>query len=140
MSSPPPPAPDPTPDDAAEADEIARRAASTYWRQNLKAVAILLSIWAIVSYGCGILFADWLNQFTLPFSHFPLGFWFAQQGSMYVFVILILIYVRWMTHLDRNYHPREVLKAAKLPADATTPAGEAAPGARGDEANPAANI
>lgn len=119
---------------ADEADERERQAGAVYWRQNLKAVAILLTIWAVVSYGCGILMADWLNQFTLPFSHYPLGFWFAQQGSMYVFVVLILIYVRWMTHLDRNYHPREVLKAARDEAD------EAEPGPQGDEANPAANI
>lgn len=118
----------------AEAEEIARRAASAYWRKNLQAVAILLTIWAAVSFGCGILLADWLNQFRLPGTHFPLGFWFAQQGSMYVFVVLILIYVRWMSHLDRNYHPREVLKSALEEAEpSTTPP-------TGDDANPAANI
>lgn len=77
-----------------------------YWRRNLRYLAILLSIWAIVSYGCSILFADFLNQFSL--GGFPLGFWFAQQGSIYVFVILIFIYVRLMNNLDREFEVDEV--------------------------------
>ena len=120
----------------AAAEETARQAASTYWRQNLKAVAILLVIWAVVSYGCGILLADWLDQYNLPGTHYPLGFWFAQQGSMYVFVVLIFIYVRWMSYLDRNYHPREVLKAVKEQAEEAP----ATPAPEGDDTNPAANI
>ena len=54
-----------------------------YWKQNLKYLTILLSIWFLVSFLCGILFADYLNQFML--GGFPLGFWFAQQGAIYIF-------------------------------------------------------
>ena len=63
-----------------------------YWRSNLRIMAALLALWAFVSLGCGILFADWLNRFHLPFTGFPLGFWFAQQGSIVVFVLCILVY------------------------------------------------
>ncbi len=75
--------------------------ARIYWRANLKMVGLLLSIWFLVSFGAGILFRDWLNQFRL--GGFQLGFWFAQQGSIYVFVILIFVYVAWMNRLDRQY-------------------------------------
>ena len=74
-----------------------------YWRSNLRIMAALLCIWAFVSFGCGILFADWLNQFNLPFTGFPLGFWFAQQGSIVVFVICILIYCLAMNRLDDRH-------------------------------------
>jgi putative solute:sodium symporter small subunit len=74
---------------------------TSYWRRNLQYVGSLLAVWFIVSYGCGILLADWLDQFK--FAGFKLGFWFAQQGSIYVFVILILIYVKLMNRLDRIY-------------------------------------
>ncbi len=72
-----------------------------YWKRNLKYLLILLSIWFMVSYGCGILFADALN--TIKIGGFPLGFWFAQQGSIYVFVILIFVYVVLMNKLDREF-------------------------------------
>jgi len=72
-----------------------------YWRENLKYLTILLTIWFIVSYGCGILFVDELNSIRL--GGFKLGFWFAQQGSIYVFVILIFVYVRLMNNLDKKY-------------------------------------
>jgi len=62
---------------------------------------ILLSIWFIVSYGCGILFADSLN--AIKIGGFPLGFWFAQQGAIYVFVILIFVYVNLMNKLDKKF-------------------------------------
>ncbi|WP_339894817.1 DUF4212 domain-containing protein [uncultured Algibacter sp.] len=75
--------------------------ATAYWKQNLKYLVILLSIWFIVSYGCGILFKDALNEIRL--GGFKLGFWFAQQGSIYVFVILIFVYVRLMNKLDKKY-------------------------------------
>lgn len=71
-----------------------------YWRRNLRYVAILLTIWFLVSYGCGILFVDELDQIRL--GGFKLGFWFAQQGSIYVFVALIFIYVWLMNRLDRS--------------------------------------
>lgn len=73
----------------------------TYWKTNLKYLIILLSIWFVVSYGPGILFKDALDQFYL--GGFPLGFWFAQQGSIYVFVILIFVYVRLMNRLDKKH-------------------------------------
>ncbi|NQZ77622.1 MAG: DUF4212 domain-containing protein [Ekhidna sp.] len=72
-----------------------------YWKRNLKYLAILLSIWFVVSYGCGILFADALN--SIKIGGFPLGFWFAQQGSIYVFVVLIFVYVRLMNKLDQEF-------------------------------------
>ncbi len=72
-----------------------------YWKRNLRYLLILLSIWFIVSYGCGILFADSLNAFKI--GGFPLGFWFAQQGSIYVFVLLIFVYVVLMNKLDKEF-------------------------------------
>ena len=77
-----------------------------YWKQNLKYLTILLSIWFLVSFLCGILFADYLNQFML--GGFPLGFWFAQQGAIYIFVILIFVYVFLMNKLDKKYKVDEV--------------------------------
>lgn len=72
-----------------------------YWRTNLKYLAILLSIWFLVSYGFGILWVDQLNSIRL--GGFKLGFWFAQQGAIYVFVILIFVYVHLMNKLDKKY-------------------------------------
>ncbi|MEL6637675.1 MAG: DUF4212 domain-containing protein [Bacteroidota bacterium] len=72
-----------------------------YWRENIRYLTILLSIWFLVSYGCGILFADVLNQIQI--GGFKLGFWFAQQGAIYVFVVLIFVYVSLMNRLDKKY-------------------------------------
>lgn len=72
-----------------------------YWKANLKYLAILLIIWFLVSYGAGIVFKDYLDGFRI--GGFKVGFWFAQQGSMYVFVILIFVYVRLMNNLDKKY-------------------------------------
>lgn len=72
-----------------------------YWRFNLKYLAILLSIWFIVSFGFGILLAEPLN--TVRLGGFKLGFWFAQQGSIYTFIILIVVYVRLMNRLDKKF-------------------------------------
>jgi len=72
-----------------------------YWKKNLRYLLILLSIWFTVSYGCGILFADALNGIKI--GGFPLGFWFAQQGAIYVFVILIFVYVNLMNKLDKEF-------------------------------------
>jgi putative solute:sodium symporter small subunit len=82
-------------------EDINKDKAKAYWKENIKYVVILLMIWAIVSYGAGIVFREELNQFRL--GGFKLGFWFAQQGSMYVFVVLIFIYVRLMNKLDKKY-------------------------------------
>ena len=78
---------------------------SAYWRANLKWVGILMTIWFIVSYGCGILFVDELNKIRI--GGFKLGFWFAQQGSIYVFVVLIAVYVRIMNRLDHKYSSKD---------------------------------
>ncbi|NNK88741.1 MAG: DUF4212 domain-containing protein [Flavobacteriaceae bacterium] len=72
-----------------------------YWKANLRIVAILLMIWFLVSFCCGILFVEELN--TIKIAGFKLGFWFAQQGSIYVFVILIFVYVKLMNKLDKTY-------------------------------------
>ncbi|MBL6680554.1 MAG: DUF4212 domain-containing protein [Flavobacteriales bacterium] len=76
-----------------------------YWKKNLKYLVILLSIWFSVSFGFGILFVDELNQ--IQFFGFKLGFWFAQQGSIYVFVILIFVYIYLMNKLDKNYRSKK---------------------------------
>ncbi|MFD2727547.1 DUF4212 domain-containing protein [Hyunsoonleella rubra] len=78
-----------------------KQRAKAYWKENIKYVLLLLSIWFLVSFGAGILFKDTLN--TVKIGGFKLGFWFAQQGSMYVFVILIFVYVRIMNKLDKKY-------------------------------------
>ncbi|UJH67069.1 DUF4212 domain-containing protein [Allomuricauda sp. SCSIO 65647] len=75
--------------------------ATAYWKENLKYLVILLTIWFLVSYGAGIIFKDALNNIRI--GGFKLGFWFAQQGSIYVFVVLIFVYVRLMNKLDKKY-------------------------------------
>ena len=72
-----------------------------YWDKNLKYLAILLSIWFLVSFVFGILLVDELN--TIRMGGFKLGFWFAQQGAIYVFVILIFVYIRLMNKLDKEF-------------------------------------
>ena len=79
--------------------------AKGYWRENLRLVIGLLAIWFTVSFMCGIIWVDVLNQFE--FSGFKLGFWFAQQGSMYVFVLLIFIYAVKANALDKKYQVQE---------------------------------
>ena len=72
-----------------------------YWKKNLRLLTILLSVWFIVSFGFGILFVDVLNNVRI--GGFKLGFWFAQQGSIYVFIALIFIYVQRMNRLEKEY-------------------------------------
>ena len=79
------------------------RSAEAYWRANVRLVLLLLAVWFAVSFGAGILFVDVLDRFTLPGTEVPLGFWFAQQGSIYVFVALIFVYVVRMNRMDREY-------------------------------------
>jgi len=76
---------------------------TAYWRRNLTYVAVLLTVWFLVSFGAGILFVDQLDLIRIPGTGFPLGFWFAQQGSIYIFVVLIFVYVVLMNRLDRRY-------------------------------------
>lgn len=87
-----------SPDPSNETKSAAHKA---YWRANLRLMAWLLSIWFVVSYGCGILWVEALN--TIRLGGFQFGFWFAQQGSIYVFVVLIFVYVWRMNKLDRQY-------------------------------------
>jgi len=76
-----------------------------YWRANLRLIAGLLTIWASVSFGAGILLVEWFNQFHI--GALPLGYWFANQGSIYVFVILIFVYAWRMDRLDRKFGVEE---------------------------------
>ena len=76
-----------------------------YWRANLRYMVILLSVWFIISYLCGIIFVQELNAIRI--GGYKLGFWFAQQGSMYGFVAIIFIYARLMAKLDRKYNLHE---------------------------------
>ena len=78
-----------------------------YWRRNLRYLGMLLAVWFAVSYGLGILLVEPLNAFNLPGTGFPLGFWFAQQGSIYVFVILIFVYVVLMNRLVQEFEVDE---------------------------------
>ena len=72
-----------------------------YWRSNLRILVALMSVWFIVSFGCGILFVDTLNKISIGGA--KLGFWMAQQGSIYIFVVLIFVYVWLMNKLDRKH-------------------------------------
>lgn len=76
-----------------------------YWQANLKYLFYLLLVWAMVSFGFGIIWAEELNEYKI--SGFKLGFWFAQQGSIYVFVLLIFIYVFLMNKLDKEHEVNE---------------------------------
>ena len=76
-----------------------------YWKATLSLLAKILVVWFLVSFGAGILFADWLN--TIKLGGYPLGFWFAQQGSIYVFIILIFYYKWKMDRIDRQFDVHE---------------------------------
>ncbi len=81
---------------------MSEKSQKEYWNENLKYLAILLSIWFLVSFVFGILLVDQLN--TIKIAGFKLGFWFAQQGAIYVFVILIFVYIQLMNKLDKKYN------------------------------------
>jgi putative solute:sodium symporter small subunit len=106
-------------DDSLTRDPRARDCIARYWRRNVALMAGLLFVWAAVSLGCGVLFADSLNALRL--GGFPLGFWFAQQGSILVFVVLVLIYALAMGKLDRDHHAELETLAAELAGEATDP-------------------
>ncbi len=74
---------------------------ASYWRRNLSYIAVLLAIWAAVSYGASILLADALDRVNVL--GFPLGFWFATQGSILTFLVLVFVYVKLMNDLDRKF-------------------------------------
>ena len=81
------------------------KSASDYWKTNLRLIIVSLVVWFVVSFGFGILLVDQLN--TIQLGGYSLGFWFAQQGSMYIFVALIFIYAAKMNKLDREYDVHE---------------------------------
>ena len=76
-----------------------------YWKANLLILSIILFIWFIVSFGFGIIWSESLDEIKIW--GFKLGFWFAQQGSIYIFVLLIFVYVALMNRLDRKYKSKE---------------------------------
>lgn len=78
---------------------------SAYWRANIRLVISCLVVWFVVSFGCGILFVEQLN--TIKIGGYPLGFWFAQQGSIYVFVVLTFFYAFMMNRLDKEFGVHE---------------------------------
>lgn len=80
---------------------LSKEQAQAYWQANIKLVLKLLTIWFVVGFCCSILFVDLLN--TIQIGGYKLGFWFAQQGSIYVFVILTFYYARRIGQLDREY-------------------------------------
>jgi putative solute:sodium symporter small subunit len=73
---------------------------NTYWKKNIRYISILMSLWFIVSFGCGILFVEQLN--TIQIGGFKFGFWFAQQGSIFGFVVIIFTYIYLMNKLDQT--------------------------------------
>jgi putative solute:sodium symporter small subunit len=86
--------------EAPSADPRVRAAIAAHWRRNVRLMTDLLAVWAFVGLGCGVLFAEWLNRFSL--GGFPLGFWFAQQGSILVFVGLsfaLYLSIAWRTRV-----------------------------------------
>ena len=85
----------------ADLNSVSHATANAYWRANIRLLLILLAIWFAVSFGAGILFVDVLNQIEI--AGFKLGFWFAQQGSIFVFVALIFVYTWRMKVLDRQF-------------------------------------
>jgi putative solute:sodium symporter small subunit len=90
-----------------DARQALNRALDRYWKRNVAVMTFLLLLWFLVGLGCGVLWSDVLNQYSLFDTGYPLGFWFAQQGSIIVFVVLILVYALWMNRLDR-LHREEV--------------------------------
>ena len=89
-----------------------------YWRRNVRIMQGLLVVWFLVSFGCGILWVEPLNK--IQFGGFKLGFWFAQQGSIYVFVVLIFVYVRLMNKLDSEHG----FGRRSSPVEGTNPGGK----------------
>ena len=97
-----PQSPDPGASGPDVRDPRVRSCIDRYWQSNLRIMAVLLAVWALVGPGCGVLFADVLNGIRI--GGFPLGFWFAQQGNIAVFVVLVLIYAILLNRLDRRHH------------------------------------
>lgn len=77
----------------------------SYWFATLRLLGIILGVWALTSFGVSIIFVDFFNQFSL--GGYPLGFWFAQQGSIYIYIILIVVYIIFMGRIDKKYDVHE---------------------------------
>lgn len=92
-----------TPYPRSDQPEAKEQLLESYWRKNMLVMIVLLILWAGVSLGAGVVFADFLNQWTLPGTGYPLGFWFAQQGSLLCFLGIILIYATVMNRVDIAY-------------------------------------
>ncbi|TGY90161.1 DUF4212 domain-containing protein [Marinicauda algicola] len=92
---------DNTEDVGAYEHDISESAFRQYWRENLTLMGVLLAIWFLVSFGAGILFRDFLDRWSIGGA--PLGFWFAQQGAIYVFVILIFVYSALMHRIEQRF-------------------------------------
>ncbi len=84
---------------------MSNKSPQQYWKRNIRLVLILMAIWALVSFGFGIVLAEPLN--AIKIGGFKLGFWFAQQGSIYVFVLIIFYYVWKMNQLDKEFNVDE---------------------------------
>ena len=84
---------------------LTEQQAKEYWRRNVSLMVKLMVVWFVVSFGCGILLFDFLNQIQI--AGYKLGFWFAQQGSIYTFVVLIFYYARKMAALDIEFGVEE---------------------------------
>jgi len=80
-------------------------AAQAYWKENISLILKMLVIWFAVSFGCGIIFIDELN--SIEFGGFKLGFWFAQQGAIYVFVVMVFVYAKMMESIEEKYDIHE---------------------------------
>jgi putative solute:sodium symporter small subunit len=84
---------------------VDKQEATRYWRDNMRLIGVLLAIWAAVSLGAGILLVEWFNRVQV--GAVPLGFWMAQQGAIFIFVVLIFGYARAMDRIDRRHHADE---------------------------------
>lgn len=95
---------------------MSTRHAHSYWKANIRIIASLLCVWFFISFGCGILWVDYLDQFR--FGGFKLGFWMAQQGSIYGFLVLIFVYIHLMDKLDSQYKlDQSNFESTSSPAD-----------------------
>ena len=92
-----------------EGKEIEEKEANAYWRDNKRVLYTLLSVWLFVTFGCGLVLGDWLDQFSIM--GFPLGFWFTQQGAMLVYISLIFIYHFWMKRIEHRHGIDDVTDA-----------------------------